>query len=136
MVRNVIGLIVGLTTAYLLVIFIQMVPTYLFPPPGGVDLMSEPDEARAHYENLPFMAYFLILMAYLISSFCGSWVLNRISESKHFVFTTIFFVIFFGTILWTISGVTYPTWMVFAAVALVPIVTFIGHVRGRISTKV
>lgn len=111
MLRNVLGVIVGLSAGVVVNWLLIKVNTGIYPPPEGTDMM-DPEQANAYIATLPATAFILVILAHLGQAFVGGWVAAKVGKSRPVLLAMIIGVLtLIGGIMNAIMLTEAPKWM-------------------------
>lgn len=113
MVRNVLGLIIGVVVAFLVVLGILSVNYVLFPIPANID-QTNMEQMSAYINQLPPTAFVVVLLAHFFGAMAGSWVASMIADSHQRTLSIglSFFLLILGFV--NMIQAPQPTWFIFA----------------------
>ena len=77
--RSVLAVLAGAIVAGVLIAIVEAISSAIFPLPPGLDIHDHA-AMRQHIDTLPLGAFLLVLAAWAIGSFGGSWVAARIAS--------------------------------------------------------
>ena len=109
MAKNVMAVILGLFTAFLLNTVVLMINYHLFPLPQNLD-QSDFEAMSEYMLSLPSIAHLIILLAHIISATGAGFVVSRIASSYQLVLAGLLggFLTIMGVI--NLLQVPHPTW--------------------------
>jgi hypothetical protein len=124
MFRNAAGAIAGLVTAFVLIMLIEKLGHFIYPPPPDLDF-SNPEAIRPYMATLPFLALmFLALMfpmlAWITGTFAGSLVACSIATARPMAFAIIVGGLVFAGTVSNLIVIPHPLW--FSVLSLLGIV--------------
>ena len=93
MFRNILSGIAALFAAFIIMMVFEYTNSLIFPFPTGFDVTNT-DAVRAFTQSLPWNAYILVWLGWIISSFVAGWLSTTISKT-----TTMFIPLTLGIIL-------------------------------------
>jgi hypothetical protein len=131
--KKILALIIGLVVCVATVALLEQLNHGLFIPASASSADAhDPSVARTFMENLPVVAYLMVLIAWLAGTALGiasaSWLLKRVSRLFVPVITGLM-------LLSTIANfymLPHPVWLVVAAIVLIP---FTGFTTGWLLSR-
>ena len=132
--RKILALIVGLIAAIAVVMIVEMLNSFVIPPPGS-EITGDPARLREFMTSLPITAYVMILIGYLLGAFAGGFIATKLSrrESPGPSIPLIIGIILtiFGALNFFVALPGQPVWFIAASlVSFIP-ASFIGHRIAR-----
>lgn len=119
MIRNIIAAIAGIVVAFLLVMLIEALGHSVYPPPPGLSA-DDMDAIRAYIETAPVGALLFPALAYIVASFCGTFVACYIGNAKPIIYGTVVGGLMLVATVANLIMIPHPLW--FSATALPGIV--------------
>ena len=129
MVRKVLGVIAGVVVAMLLVMIIEMVGHYVFPPPPFD--YSDPEARRLAMANAPAGALLTVLAAYFIAVLAGGWTAGRIAGGLAWPARVVAGLILLAAVA-NLFMLPHPAWFAVLAVLLVVVA---GWIAGQLASR-
>jgi hypothetical protein len=86
--RNILGVVVGLVVGSVANMALVQLNLTLFPMPDGAD-MNDPVAFAAYVQSLPATAFLLVFAAHCAQAGVGGWVAARIGASRPLVLTVV-----------------------------------------------
>lgn len=123
--RSGLAVLLGAVVAGLLVLVIETVGHFVFPPPAGVDL-KDPESLRTIMATLPLGALAFVLGGWAIGTFAGSWLAATLAPRAPLVHGLVIGVLFLGMAIATMLLIPHPLWFWLAAIALFPTAAILG----------
>ena len=127
MLRKILGVIVGVVAGVLTVSVLKMIGHHLVPPPPElIAALAEADRARADelIAQLPFAAFAMVLLAYLMGAFVATFTAAKIGREPRL--TWLVGGIELAFVLANIVLIPHPAWFVAAAILATAIATIAG----------
>lgn len=114
MVRNILAVICGFATFFLLILAVQKIGHLVYPPPADVDF-GDAEQARTYITTLPFGAFVFVGLSYVMGAFGGSVVATLVGTLKplHFGVTIGGLVLAFTVMNFFV--IPHPWWFMLAA---------------------
>jgi hypothetical protein len=113
--RSVGAVLAGIMVAMILMIALEMLSSHLFPLPPGVDLHDH-ESIRQHIDSLPMGAFAIVLVAWAVGSFAGSWVAARLAGRARLIHGLVIGVFFLAASVMNMLMIPHPLWMEISAV--------------------
>ena len=108
--RSVLAVLAGAFVAGLLIAAVEAVSSALFPLPPGLDIHDH-EAMRQHIDTLPTGAFLMVLAAWAIGSFGGSWVAARLASRARLVHGMIVGALFLLAGVLNMLMIPHPWWM-------------------------
>ncbi len=86
--RNLIGLAAGLISAMFVIFLVEKMGHAIYPPPEGLD-MSDPEIWKEHIATVPTGALVIVLLAYVIGSTAGGFIIGVIGGKYSKIFSLV-----------------------------------------------
>jgi hypothetical protein len=121
--RKVLGIVAGVTAAFLLIALLETIGTTISPLPAGLESMESADSAAlaAAMAEIPLPAKLLVVAGWLVGAFGGAWLALRISDwrwSGWIVAALVIAALVIATRLANIALPPHPFWMQACALAM------------------
>ncbi len=114
MLRTILGIVAGAVLAVVVVMVLEGVSAYVFPPPAGLN-PADPEDLKRIVEAAPLAAKAWVVFAWFAAVVAGGWLARRLSR-KAWAGWVIAGLILVGGIA-NILMIPHPLWMQIAAVA-------------------
>ena len=125
MLRSILALIAGLVVAIVVVMILEMLGHWLYPPPPGIDL-HDPETLKTIIDKLPRGAIIAVLVAWGCGTFAGSWTAALIARRARIIHGLIVGGILMGFGVMTMLMIPHPIWFMLAAGAIFPLASVAG----------
>lgn len=114
MLRNILAVICGFATFFLLILAVQKVGHQVYATPPDIDL-SDPEQARTYISTLPVGAFLFVGLSYVLGAFGGSVVATVVGTLKPSYFgATIGGLVLAFTVM-NFFVIPHPWWFMLAA---------------------
>jgi hypothetical protein len=114
---GVIGVVLGIVAGMIFMMSLHMATTLIYPPPEGVDLMSQEPENQARLQEwfgtLPTGAFLLAVTCHGLGCMAGAFVAMLISGRRSLVPPLIVGVFFTICGIMNLSSIPHPSWFPF-----------------------
>src|SRR5690606_9976286 len=77
--RTIVAVLVGVISAWAVIMLFEFAGAAVYPPPRGGDL-SDPDQLRAYIASAPAAAMSFVLAGWAAGAFLGGWVAAKLSH--------------------------------------------------------
>jgi hypothetical protein len=108
--RSVLAVLGGAVVAVVLIAIVEAVSSAIYPLPPGLDIHDH-EAMRQHIDTLPIGAFLLVLAAWAIGSFGGSWVAARLATRVRLVHGLVVGALFLLAGIMTMLTIPHPWWM-------------------------
>ena len=135
MIRKIIAAVVGIITAFTLVVLIEGLGNMLFPLPEGVD-RDDVDQFLKYVESLPPAAFLIVLSAWIVGTIGGGLIACVIAKVKPLLFASIIGLVIMAGSVANLIMLPHPTWFSYAAIAGILMAVFLTVRIARIFVKV
>ena len=119
MIRNAAAAIAGLITAFVLIMLIEKLGHFIYPPPPDLDF-SDPEAIRPYIATLPFPALMFPMLAWMTGAFVGSLVACLIGIARPMAFAVIVGGLVLAGTVSNLIVIPHPLW--FSVLSLLGIV--------------
>ncbi len=126
MLKNIIGVVAGWIAAWILFTGIQLINYMIVPKPEGFD-WADPGSIKQMIDTMPFYAWVILILGYVIGSFAAGFVIGKIAESKTMILPVIAALLFMLGWLGNIMTVPHPIWVVILVFLVYIPSTLAGH---------
>jgi predicted MFS family arabinose efflux permease len=123
--RSVLAVLAGIVVAMILMVAVEMLSSHLFPLPPGVDLHSH-ESIRQHIDQLPIGAFLLVLIAWSVGSFAGSWVAARLAGRARLIHGLVIGAFFLAASIMNMLMIPHPLWMEIASIVALAGFSYLG----------
>lgn len=113
MLRNVIGLIVGIFAGGAFNMAIITLSQSLYPPPEGMT-PSDFEAFKAYVQSLPPAAFLLVLLAHAGGAMVGGFVAGGIAMNRHLLLGALVGAFFLAGGLFYVMQIPSPVWFAIA----------------------
>jgi hypothetical protein len=114
--HTVVAVVAGVVVAFALAAAIEWLGQQAYPTPPGVDF-SNPGQARDDIRNLPIGALLLVLVSWIVATFCGGIVAGAIEKGRPRRAAGIVGVVVLLATLANLVLIPQPLWFSFVGVA-------------------
>ena len=128
LIRSMLGTLAGLVAAFVIVLGVESVGHWLFPPPPGTDL-SNPAALETLIARLPFGALAFVMLAWIAGAFVGAAVAAGIARQSWPAWLVGVLMLAAG--LWSMIAIPHPLWM---QAGLVPATLLPAWLAGQLWT--
>ena len=118
MLRDILACIVGVVIAVLIVFLANELVHMMYPMPASSD-PSDTEDLRDYVVTLPLGAFLMIMGGWVIATFVGSVVADRIGTAKVWIYPTLVGGFVFAATTANLILIPHPHW--FTAVSLAAI---------------
>ena len=108
--RSVLAILVGAVVAVVLIAVVEALSSAIYPLPPDLDIHDH-EAMRQHIDTLPIGAFLLVLAAWAIGSFGGSWVAARLATRVRLVHGLVVGALFLLAGIMTMLTIPHPWWM-------------------------
>ena len=119
MIRNVAAALAGIVTAFVMIMLIEKLGHFIYPPPPDLDF-SNPEAIRPYMATLPFLALMFPMLAWITGTFAGSLVACSIATARPMAFAIIVGGLVFAGTVSNLIVIPHPLW--FSVLSLLGIV--------------
>ncbi len=126
MLKNIIGVVAGWIAAWILFTGIQLINYMIVPKHEGFD-WADPGSIKQMIDTMPFYAWVILILGYVIGSFAAGFVIGKIAESKTMILPVIAALLFMLGWLGNIMTVPHPIWVVILVFLVYIPSTLAGH---------
>src|SRR6476469_2544299 len=114
--HTLIAVVAGVVVAFALAVAIEWLGQQAYPTATGVDL-SNPGQARDYVRNLPTGALLLVLLSWIVATFCGGIVAGAIEKGRPRRAAAIVGIVVLLVTLANLVLIPQPLWFSFVGVA-------------------
>ena len=116
----------GLLTAFLVMMIFEFVNSYFFPLPEGLD-MTDTEAVHAFTATLPWTAYILVLLGWIVGAFKAGCVATYLS--KEYAYRLSFITGIILTLLGLVNNLAIGSPILFNVISLPMFIifTYLGH---------
>ena len=118
MVRNAAAAVTGLVIAFVLIMLIEKLGHFIYPPPADLDF-SDPEALRPYIATLPFLALLFPMIAWVVATFAGTVVASKIGTANPKSFGIIVGGLVLAGTIANLVMIPHPLW--FSLVSLVAV---------------
>lgn len=111
MIRNILSVLAGWLTAWILFTGIQLINFLIIPKPEGL-VLSDPAMMKVMIDNMPSYGWVMLILSYVIGTFAAGFVIGKIAESKTIILPLIASILFMMGWLGNIMTFPHPLWIV------------------------
>ena len=116
MFRNLAAIIIGVVTAFVIVMLVDKIGHMVYPPPVGLD-SSEPDAMRPFLATLPIGAFLFILASSVVAAFAGTLLSCCIGTANPNLFGAAVGGIILAKTIENFIAIPHPLWLVLATLS-------------------
>lgn len=125
MLRKISAVFLGVVVAIATVMLIEWLGHQIYPPPPGVDF-NDPEQVRKLTSNLPLGAFLMLLLGWLLGTFCGGLTACYVAREKPLVFASIIGTIMLVATITNLAMLPHPTWFSIAGIVVIGIGTLLA----------
>jgi hypothetical protein len=118
MLRDILACIVGVVIAVLIVFLADELTHMMYPMPAGLDA-SDTEDLRDYIATLPLGAFLMLMGGWVVATFVGAVVADRIGTAKAWIYPTAVGGFVFAATTANLILIPHPHW--FTAVSLAAI---------------
>ncbi len=111
MLKNVLGVVVGLFIGLVMLGSIEYAAQLIFPPPPGLDL-NDSAVAQDLIKNLPIPKLLLFVVARSLGALAGGWVCCELAGSQRIKAALVVGLLIQLLSIWGLVKVSHPLWFV------------------------
>jgi hypothetical protein len=130
MVRNVAAAVVGIVTAFALIMLIEKFGHIIYPPPPDLDF-SDPEVMRPYIATLPFLALLFPMIAWVVATFAGTVLACKIGTANPLAFAAVVGGLVLAGTIANLIMIKHPLW--FSLVSLVAVAAS-AWIAARVSS--
>ena len=119
MVRNAAAAVTGLVIAFVLIMLIEKLGHFIYPPPADLDF-SDPEAVRPYIATLPFLALLFPMIAWVVATFAGTLVASKIGTANPRLFGAVVGGLVLAGTIANLVMIPHPVW--FSVLSLIGIV--------------
>lgn len=135
MLRNILSVIVGLISSFLVIQIIEVVGFKMYPPPANMNY-STPDTIKQYIANAPSIIFILVIIGYALGSLIGGFVSSLISLRNKMTKAITVGGILFGLGAYNLLTIPHPGWVIICALAVFLPMAYAGGFLGvKVSGK-
>lgn len=127
--RQILSIIAGLTTAYLIIVMAQMIKEGLYPTPMDLDF-SDISKVDEWFATLPSKAFLIIAISHALGSFSAGFISSLVSGVNRYIFGLISVSVIFVTVIIFLFTYNFPTWFVITDTVATAVLGFLGVILG------
>lgn len=116
MLRKLLGVLAGAIVAVLLIVVLETVIRYVFPPPP-LDL-TDPEVRRTLAMNAPAGALLSVIAAYAVAALVGGWTAVRVARDGAWPAWVVGGLLVVATVL-NVVAIPHPAWFVVLALLVI-----------------
>jgi hypothetical protein len=125
--RTLAAILVGIFVAFVLVVAVELVGAAVHPLPEGFG--GTPEEMCRHVEHYPPWVLGLVVPAWALTAFVGTWTAGRIGNLWSFAVVSLLLL---AAVVFNISQLPYPLWFKIGTLVGIPIAIVVG---GRLAAR-
>lgn len=131
-VRGVGAIVAGVVAGSAVIAVVEALSARIYPLPAGLGLSSA-DALKAHVATLPMGAFVLVLAAWGLGSFTGSWLATLLGSGRGMAHGYSAGGLLIAASLSTLIVLPHPAWFWIGTLTTMPIATHLGAkvARGR-----
>jgi hypothetical protein len=134
MVRSILGVILGLVVATAVFLVFETVGMMLYPLPPGVNLTDQ-EALRAAIATLPGGALLVVLLGYIVGTFCGAAVAVLVARRAPVVHALVVCGVVMAAGVANLASLPHPAWFWVAALAAYPLAAVAAALVARPRVK-
>jgi hypothetical protein len=128
-VRQLLSIIAGLSTAYLIIVMANMIKEGLYPTPMNLDFDNK-EQVEAWFTTLPPKAFLITAISHALASFSAGLISSLVSGISRYIFGLVSVSVIFVTTIIFLFTYNFPTWFVISATVATAVLGFIGVILG------
>jgi hypothetical protein len=90
--NNVLPVVAGFIVSSIIMMIFESINHYIYPFPEGMDPMNT-ESVREFAAILPWQAYILVMLGWIVGSFVGSWTTEKISKTRKYTLSGVLAVL-------------------------------------------
>ncbi len=110
MLRNILGLFVGVILGFVAIAAVESLGHVIFAPPEGFD-PTDPQGIKAYAATAPFGAMVFVVVAWAVGSFTGGFTGSLVAKNSKMLWGIIIGSIMLGASLLNLFSIPHPLWM-------------------------
>ena len=118
MLRDIFAGIAGVVIAVLIVFLADELSHMVYPMPASLD-PADTEDLRAYIATLPIAAFLMVMGGWVVATFVGSVVADRIGTAKLWIYPTVVGGFMFTATTANLIAIPHPHW--FTAISLTAI---------------
>lgn len=130
MARNVAAALAGIVTAFVMIMLIEKLGHFIYPPPADLDF-SDPDVMRPYIATLPFLALLFPMIAWVVATFAGTVLACKIGTANPLAFAAVVGGLVLAGTITNLIMIKHPLW--FSLVSLVAVAAS-AWIAARVSS--
>lgn len=127
--RQILSIIAGLSTAYLIIVMANMIKEGLYPTPMDLDF-NQKTLVEAWFSTLPAKAFMITAISHALASFSAGFISSLVSGQNRYIFGMISVAIIFVTAIIYLFTYKFPTWFVITDTLATAVLGFLGVILG------
>lgn len=127
--RQILSIIAGLSTAFLIIVMAQMIKEGLFPTPINLNF-DETAKVDEWYASLPSKAFVILAISHSFAAFSAGLISALVSGINRYIFGLISVCIIFVTVIIFLFTYNFPTWFVITDTVATAVLGFGGVILG------
>lgn len=120
----------GLVVASIVMMIFEFANSYLYPLPSDLDWMDTA-AVQAFTASLPWTAYILVLLGWIVGSFKGGWVATRLSGDTQYRTAFALGIILTLAGIWNVILIGHPLFFSIISIPQFLIFTYLGYLYFR-----
>lgn len=110
----------ALFASMLVIMLVQLLSGLVYPPPTGLDFQNEVEVAR-WANSMPVGAYLMVMLAYVLGSFTGGWIVGRFASQYHIIRAAIIGTLLMLAGFMNLAAIPHPLWFsVLSTISFIP----------------
>jgi len=135
MFRNILAIVTGLLTAFVIIIITEGFGHAIYPAPAGLD-MNNMDAIREYTQHAPTIVFVLVILAYALGSIVGGLIASVIAVHKKMTKSITVGGILMGLGAYNLFMIPHPIWTIVISIFIFIPCSYLGGYLGiRISAK-
>jgi hypothetical protein len=123
--RSVMAVVVGCLAAFFHIGAIESLNYLFYPLPEGLD-PAKPETIVAYMKVIPTGALFVVLLAWMVGTFAGSWITTRLAPSPKRNHGLVIGALFLLAAIGNMSAIPHPLWFWVVSLASFMPVSYLG----------
>jgi len=128
--KSLLAILVGMVTAMLLILVIQLISSKMYPLPEGLS----PENAQAMSEwvmSLPISAFILLLASYFVATFDGVMLACWLAPNQPRAHGLVVFALLAASAALNLVTITHPSWFIGATLVIYLLAFGLGDWMGQ-----
>ncbi len=128
--RKILAVLAGIISSFVLVFLIDAIGHVVYPFPADLDF-NNAEQMSAYVQMMPAGAHLLVLAAWIISTFVGSFITWMIAKEKPMMLASIIGILMMVASVITLVMIPHPAWFSISAVIGIILAAFLAGKVGQ-----